>query len=262
MNIAIVTVTYNDKKNLQRTFKSIRKYKKEYHKYFVIDGNSSDGTLDEIKCNFDIIDDYISEPDTGIYDAMNKALEIPIEDNSYILWLNAGDELLDWKDINIGELKNYDCAFFAVLTKMDIADNPVLATPQIMLPYNVKNFVPVSRFKHQGFLIKRKIFEDKLYNTEVGLQAENLLMSQCILNNTFLISHLPISTFYLDGTSFTNFKLVHKSYLNVADLLGFKKSDLYLNHKYSTFKYFVKTLLPLKLITTYVKIKRKLWINN
>lgn len=257
MNIAIVTVTLNDKRNLLRTFESIRKYKKVYHSYYVIDGNSKDGTIDEIKKYLDIIDSYISEPDSGIYDAMNKALNFEFDDSDFILWLNAGDELIDWKGININELNDYDCAFYSVLTKMDVSENPVLNIPKIKLPYNVKNFYPNSIYMHQGFLIRRDVFESLKYNTKIGLQAENLLMSQCILRNSFSVSSNPISVFYLDGISNRQFKRVYESYLRVAKTLGFNLIELYYYHKFATIKYLIRRLFPLYFITSYSKLIRR-----
>lgn len=257
MKIAIVTVTFNDKDNLKRTFESIRRYKKNYHKYFVIDGNSNDGTLEELEENSNILDDYIAEEDEGIYDAMNKAIRFEIDDEDYILWLNAGDELLDWEGININELKEYDCAFYSVLTKMDVTDNFFLRTPLIKLPYDVKNFYPNSRYMHQGFLIKKCKFEKLRYNTEIGLQAENLLMSLCILNYSFLVSIQPISVFYLDGVSNRQLKEVRKSYLKVAEILGFSKKNVIYYHKMATFKYYVRRFLPLKWSLIYSKFIRK-----
>lgn len=256
MNIAIVTVTFNDKVNLKRTFESIRKYKRDFHRYYVIDGNSNDGTLNEIKENSVLIDGYISENDAGIYDAMNKALSFHIEDNDFILWLNAGDELIDWKDININELEDYDCAFYGVLSKMDLAENPVLRIPLIKLPYNVKNFYPTSSYMHQGFMITKKVFKKSGYNTKIGLQAENLLMSQCILNYSFLVSPHPISVFYLDGVSNRQLKEVRESYLRVAKSLGFSKTEVIFYHKIATLKYYVRRILPLNWSIFYSKFKR------
>lgn len=253
MSIAIVTVTFNDKQNLIRTFESIRKSKKEYHRYYVIDGDSIDGSLEVIKDYLDIIDDFISEKDSGIYDAMNKALNFKIKENDFILWLNAGDELLDWNGIDFKQLKAVDCAFYSVLTKMQVTDIPSLRVPFIFLPYNEKNFFPKSQYMHQGFLIRRSAFEVLKYNTEIGLQAENLLMSQCIQRYSFFTSSIPISNFYLDGISNFKFKEVHESYLKVAKSLGFDMIKLYCYQRNSFIKYYFKRLLPFSLIQYYRK---------
>jgi glycosyltransferase involved in cell wall biosynthesis len=91
--ISVVTVVWNDVSGLKRTFGSIRKQVSYGFEYFVIDGSSTDGTQDLAKDNQDIIDVFISEPDSGIYEAMNKAL--CLFTGRYVLFLNAGDELYD-----------------------------------------------------------------------------------------------------------------------------------------------------------------------
>ena len=63
-------------KKLQKPFSSIRSIKNEYVEYIVIDGNSTDGTQEVAAQYDDTIDVFLSEPDKGIYDAMNKASKL------------------------------------------------------------------------------------------------------------------------------------------------------------------------------------------
>ena len=256
MKICIITVVLNDAYNLKRTLESIRRNKQSYHRLFVVDGGSSDGTIDLINNNLDIIDDYISESDNGIYDAMNKALCFDFEENDFFIWLNAGDELLQWSNINIEEFVNYDCVFCSVLSKIDENDNARICIPEIKLPYNERNFYPVSNYMHQGFLIKSKIFKVLKYNTDIGLQAENLLMSQCIKNYHFQITFQPVSIFYLDGVSNVNFKEVHNSYIKVAKALSFNIIHLYYYQRTLMAKYFIKRFLPICFILFYRRVLR------
>ncbi|WP_333845696.1 glycosyltransferase, partial [Limnohabitans sp.] len=68
----LVTITFNSEKHLQRCFESVRRSRQYFTNYIVIDGGSSDSTVNIIKEYSDIITDYISEPDFGISDAFNK----------------------------------------------------------------------------------------------------------------------------------------------------------------------------------------------
>ncbi len=63
------------------------------HEYIVVDGGSTDGTVELIKANADMVDRWVSEKDKGIYDAMNKAVSMATGD--YIYFLNAGDAFID-----------------------------------------------------------------------------------------------------------------------------------------------------------------------
>ena len=74
MKISLITVTYNCAETLSDTFDSVRSQNCEQLEYIVIDGGSSDRTVDIIKQNEDIISFWESEADEGIYDAMNKGL--------------------------------------------------------------------------------------------------------------------------------------------------------------------------------------------
>ena len=91
-HISIITVVRNGAADLARTIDSIRRQNYPCLEYVVIDGASTDGTLDVAKDNADIIDVFISEPDAGIYDAMNKGINR--SRGEYLLFLNAGDELV------------------------------------------------------------------------------------------------------------------------------------------------------------------------
>lgn len=89
--LTIITSTLNCKAMLDRTASSIRNQEKALVNWIVIDGGSTDGTLDVIKANEDIIAKWISGPDTGIYDAWNKGCAYI--SGAWVLFLGAGDTL-------------------------------------------------------------------------------------------------------------------------------------------------------------------------
>lgn len=87
--ISIITVCFNSARLLQRTIKSVRNQTYTEIEYIVIDGASKDNTLQLIKENQDIINLWRSEPDSGLYFAMNKGLDLASGD--YVIFINAGD---------------------------------------------------------------------------------------------------------------------------------------------------------------------------
>ena len=89
--ISIITVVYNSLELFRRTFNSIVSQDYANLEYIVVDGNSSDGTAEFIKEHNNKITRWVSEPDNGIYYAMNKGLDMA--EGNYLWFINAGDTL-------------------------------------------------------------------------------------------------------------------------------------------------------------------------
>lgn len=87
--ISIITVVYNAAEDLEKTISSIRSLDYPNIEYIIIDGGSRDETVSVIKKNEDIITKWISEPDKGIYDAMNKG--VALSTGEWLSFMNAGD---------------------------------------------------------------------------------------------------------------------------------------------------------------------------
>jgi len=93
---SVITVVFNDKDNLIKTLNSVRDQKeilKDEIEYIIVDGASKDGTLDIILNSKEVIDRWISEPDKGLYDAMNKGINLA--SGKYLIFMNAGDTFAD-----------------------------------------------------------------------------------------------------------------------------------------------------------------------
>ena len=80
MKLSIVTVCYNAAATITDTITSVRQQQHEPIEYIVVDGKSTDGTVQVIRANESKIDRWISEPDKGIYDAMNKGIAMATGD--------------------------------------------------------------------------------------------------------------------------------------------------------------------------------------
>lgn len=93
MTVTVVTVTHNAEQYLERTLLSIIEQTYPYIELIVVDGASADGTLDIIKKYERHLARWVSEPDRGIYHAMNKAVDLAT--GSWINFMNAGDSFVD-----------------------------------------------------------------------------------------------------------------------------------------------------------------------
>jgi glycosyltransferase involved in cell wall biosynthesis len=108
MKISIVTITYNAAQVLEKTMLSVLNQSNPNFEYWIIDGNSKDDTIQIVQKIYNQIDaghfpgvqasqlKWISEPDKGLYDAMNKGINLSTGD--FIWFVNAGDKIYD-KDI-------------------------------------------------------------------------------------------------------------------------------------------------------------------
>ena len=91
--VSLITVTYNAEKFLERTIRSIIGQTCREVEYIIVDGGSTDGTLDIIRKYENHVTRWVSEPDKGLYDAMNKGLRMA--QGEFVWFMNAGDELYD-----------------------------------------------------------------------------------------------------------------------------------------------------------------------
>lgn len=90
-SLSIITINYNNKEGLEKTINSIRNQSSSQFQYIIVDGGSTDGSIEIIKQNYDIIDIWISEKDHGIYEAMNKGVKL--SSGEFLQFLNSGDWL-------------------------------------------------------------------------------------------------------------------------------------------------------------------------
>src|ERR1041384_6364869 len=137
MKLSIITVNYNNRTGLERTIKSVADQTQTDIEYLVIDGGSTDGSIELIKSFGPKITEWISENDTGIYEAMNKG--IMRSSGEYLLFLNSGDYLYSNETIEQvqNNLGSEDILYGNIIFEKNGNDR----TPGYM-PF-FKNYIPV-----------------------------------------------------------------------------------------------------------------------
>jgi glycosyltransferase involved in cell wall biosynthesis len=147
--ISIVTVVYNGEEFLEDTIKSVIEQSYESIEYIIIDGGSTDGTVDIIKKYEDKIDYWVSEPDSGISDAFNKGVQ---QSNGYILMLNAGDIFIH---NNILEnISKYLIEKIVVCEVLSVSGHKIGTTSY------VNNRQKLARIPHQGAFVHKSVYND------------------------------------------------------------------------------------------------------
>lgn len=166
--VSIITITYNAGRFLERTIQSILAQQATDYEYLIIDGASKDDTLDIIKRYENQITNWISEPDRGLYDAMNKGLHQAT--GQYVWFMNAGDELHDSQTLSnlLDRIKasNADVYYSDALFVRDDG-TPVGLRSQVTphtLPQHLtwEDMALGMKVCHQAFVVKRSIAPDYL----------------------------------------------------------------------------------------------------
>lgn len=200
--VTVITVVYNGAAFLEQTVESVINQKYDNLEYIVIDGGSTDGTLELLEKYDDAIDYWISEPDKGIYEAMNKA--ISCSSGKYLLFLNARDELfVDLRTI-IDVLKRNYVLIYGKANMMEENRNIVYAKGKKLK--NVTKLITGTPLCHQAIFYRRDAIST--YNLNYKIMADRVLTYEMIkkygISHTLFID-VPIANYFEGGFSRQNY---------------------------------------------------------
>lgn len=203
-SVSIITVVFNSRDLLEKTLQSIINQDYPRKELVIIDGGSTDGTLDIIKKYEKKIGFWSSEKDKGIYDAMNKGLQAATGD--YLIFINSGDLLEENvlsaifdspeepADIYYGETNMMDESGKVLGTRSEVTTRKL---PGRMTWKDMKYGMVVS---HQSVLVKKEIAP--LYNLEFTCSADIDWVIRCLkASRTVVNTKLVISSFLTGGFS-------------------------------------------------------------
>lgn len=205
--ISVVTICYNAKNDLEKTILSVLSQTYQDIEYIIIDGGSTDGTVDIIHKYSERLFYWISEPDKGIYDAMNKGMDRAT--GSWINFMNAGDTFCDNEVIkNIfgyNDLSDYsviygDC-YVSKLNQL-----------QYLKAFSMKKVHVQMPFCHQSSFIRKTRLR---FSIDLKIAADYQMIYEYYRMNgisSFLYISKPISVFDATGISTTNNNLLQKEY--------------------------------------------------
>ena len=189
IKVSIITVTFNSEKYLEETLISIFSQSYQNIESIVIDGNSTDGTL-LILQKYENEITYLSEPDTGIYDAMNKGIALATGDIIGIL--NSDDVLFDKEIINkvVNSFSSdVDCVFGKVIL---VNESNKIVRNYSSANFKLKDFEFGHMPPHPSFYVRKEAFQKfGIYNTSFKISADYDLLLR------FLYIH-KLKSKYLD----------------------------------------------------------------
>lgn len=205
MKVSIITVVWNNKDTIRDAIESVLNQTYKDIEYIIVDGASSDGTIEIIQNYGDKITKFVSEPDNGLYDAMNKGIRLATGDVVGIL--NSDDFYIDEfvieKIVKIFEEKEVDSVFAdLVYVKPDNLEN-------IVRYYDSSKGFP-NKFQyalypaHPTFFVKRWVYEKYgLFKTDYKIAADFDLMARFLYTRKISFSYLkePIIKMRMGGVS-------------------------------------------------------------
>lgn len=191
--ISVVTVCYNAADTIEETILSILNQTYDYVEYIIIDGGSTDGTVDIIKKYSDRLAYWVSEPDKGIYDAMNKGIDAATGD--YINFMNSGDRFVDngiltqvSKNLN----QNQDIVYGDIIKESGTTQTRLFALPIDKM--NVDDPIP-----HPASFTKRELLKHNKFDTSFRIAADyDFFYKQYYAKKNFLYIGIPVA-FFKDG---------------------------------------------------------------
>lgn len=207
-SLSVITVTYNAGKTLERTLKSVREQTYPYVEHIIVDGKSKDNTVALIQLYENPKLKWISEPDSGLYDAMNKAVTMATGD--YLCFLNAGDMFFLAETVE------------KMMNSFQPSSAPDILYGETAIVDNNGTFLRMRRLKapetlswesfkqgmlvcHQAFIVKRTLFEPYDLNYRFSADVDwciRLMKKSRRIHNT----HLTLINYLDEGVTTANRK--------------------------------------------------------
>lgn len=159
-NVSIITVCYNSEADIERTIKSVVPFVSDIVEYVVIDGGSTDNTLHILNKYKNKISILVSEPDKGIYDAMNKGLKIA--NGKWCIFINCGDLLLHLPKV----LFNQDNDKYAGVFGSVKVEEGIIIKPSFDWRLKIRNSLP-----HQGLFYNKSLI-DVQFDTQLKIFSD------------------------------------------------------------------------------------------
>lgn len=157
--ISVVTINFNDKEGLCRTFQSVFSQTNKNFEYIVVDGGSTDGRRQVIQENSSRINRWVSEPDKGVYHAMNKGVRMAT--GEYVLFMNSGDVFYSETVVEHALLLLKDKSVYAGdIYRVDSKDF-VISPRHMFFHYIISN--PLC---HQAVFTRRDLLIERPYNED------------------------------------------------------------------------------------------------
>jgi len=246
--VSVITIVLNDEKSIEKTILSIISQSYFNYEYIIIDGGSEDSTIDIIRYYEKHIDFWLSEPDEGIYSAMNKG--ILRASGKYSIFINSGD-VLSHKNILRKIFQKLDSStdIFYGNTIVDFGSFTRCIIPKKLTR---KDAMP---FCHQSALVRTALLKEKRFDVHFKICADRDFFTKCYYEEkSFCYIDTTIAKIAAMGYSSINSVLHIKEKNTIA--LRYRAITIlesYINILIITIRFYIIKIIPSKLRLFYHK---------
>lgn len=237
--VTIVTVTLNDADNLRKTIESVGSQSYQNREHIVIDGRSVDGTRELLTKYNNVIDEWISEPDEGIFHAMNKGAERATGD--WIIFLNSGDLFFNdhvLEDVYSETIQaNIDAIYGNTVYSYGGKEYKEFRKAGELL-----HFWKGLMTSHQSFFLRKKSMGRRRFDLQYKVAADFYFLYALYMNQRLFL-HIPVYVSIVDTTGVSNNEEIIRSVFEHWRVIHkYHRNKLYY-HTYYLFRFLLVLLL-------------------
>lgn len=207
MRLSIITINFNNVAGLQKTIDSVISQSFKDYEWIVIDGGSSDGSRELIEQYADHFSFWVSEPDKGIYNAMNKGIKVAQGD--YLQFLNSGDWLCDETALErcFSHSFSADIAYGDLFFVFRDGNKELVHYPQNVSLYYLFHY----SLGHSASFIKRQLLMEQPYDEQYRIVSDwSFFLRQAMVGSIFEYLSEAVTCFDMTGISTVEEDLVNK----------------------------------------------------
>ena len=207
MKYSVITINYNNCEGLRHTIESVVGQTYKDYEYIIIDGGSTDGSAEVIKKYADKIDYWVSEPDGGIYNAMNKG--VAQAHGEYSIFMNSGDRFYEQNILE--KVNTVKPTEDVVVGKVSIDDENHMISPP---PHGALTMYHLysGSIPHQGSFIRTNLLRKYPYDEKLKISSDWKFFVQILILNNGSIRYLDefVARYDTEGLSSSNPKLMRQ----------------------------------------------------
>jgi len=228
LKVSILTVVYNGAATIRHSIDSVLGQDYPDIEYIIVDGNSKDGTQDIVRSYGNKIARFLSEPDAGIYDAMNKGIQLATGD---VIGILNADDFYAYPSVvsEVAEVlasSNAD-ASYGDLEYIDANDATVVRRKWVSGAYKVGAFLNGWMPPHPTFFVRKEVYNTHgHFRLDLGSAADYELMLRFVHRENIKLAYLPKVLVKMRAGGVSNSTLKNRIAANQNDRLAWKINNL------------------------------------